>query len=38
MPDKSALQNKYPNDKTYERNELYIGRILLNGELLDANK
>jgi len=38
MPDKSALQNKYPNDKIYERNELYIGRILLNGELLDANK
>ncbi|MBQ7800346.1 MAG: hypothetical protein IJ370_07615, partial [Oscillospiraceae bacterium] len=38
MPDKSALQNKYPSDTTYEKNELYIGRILLNGELLNANE
>lgn len=38
MPDKSLMQSKYPDDKTYERNELYIGKILLNGELLDANK
>ncbi|MBQ8868692.1 MAG: hypothetical protein IJ027_03115 [Oscillospiraceae bacterium] len=38
MPDKSALANKYPSDTTYEKNELYIGRILLNGELLDANE
>ena len=38
MPDKSNLQSKYPSDSTYELNELYIGRILLNGELLDANE
>lgn len=38
MPDKSALQNKNPNDKTYEKNEFYLGRILLNGKLLDANQ
>ena len=38
MPDKSALQNKNPNDKTYEKNELYLGRILLKGKLLDANQ
>ncbi len=38
MPDKSALQNKNPNDTLYERNEFYLGRILLNGELLDVNE
>ena len=38
MPDKSALQNKNPNDKTYQKNEFYLGRILLNGKLLDANQ
>ena len=38
MPDKSGLRSKYPSDSTYDLNELYIGRILLNGELLDANE
>ena len=38
MPDKSKLQAQYPSDSTYQLNELYIGRILLNGVLLDANE
>ncbi|MBQ7800345.1 MAG: hypothetical protein IJ370_07610 [Oscillospiraceae bacterium] len=38
MPDKSALQNKNPNDKTYEKIEFYLGRILLKGKLLDINR
>ncbi|MBQ1263692.1 MAG: SGNH/GDSL hydrolase family protein [Oscillospiraceae bacterium] len=37
MPDKSALKRKHPQDKTYEKNEIYLGRILLNGELLAVN-
>jgi len=36
MPDKSALQNKYPNNKDFNKKELYINRILVNGELLSA--
>lgn len=38
MPDKSSLQSKNPSDNTYKKNEFYLGRILLNGELLNANK
>lgn len=38
MPDKSALQNKNPSDTIYQNNEFYLGRILLNGEILNANK
>lgn len=38
MPDKSSLQNKHPSDTLYQRNEFYLGRILFNGELLDANE
>lgn len=38
MPDKSALQNKNPNDKTYQKIEFYLGRILLKGKLLDINQ
>ncbi|MBQ9937559.1 MAG: hypothetical protein IJO86_04425 [Oscillospiraceae bacterium] len=38
MPDKSALKNQNPSDDLYEKNELYLGRILLNGEILDANE
>ena len=38
MPDKSALQNRNPSDTTYQKNEFYLGRILLNGELLDINE
>lgn len=37
-PDKSILQNMFSYDKTYEKNEFYLGKILINGELLDANK
>ena len=37
-PDKSYLMNKYPDDKRYLNNEFYFTRILVNGELLDANK
>ncbi len=33
MPDKSALQNQNPNDKDYAKNELYIGRIVSDGEI-----
>ena len=35
MPDKSVNQNNNPSDKTYEKNELYIGRIVSDGEILD---
>ena len=38
MPDKSANANKNPNDKIYERNELYIGSIVSDGEILDMNQ
>ena len=38
MPDKSALQSKNPNDKIFLRNEFYLGRILINGKIVDANK
>ena len=38
MPDKSYLQGKHPNDKLYERNEFYLGRILVNGEVLNINE
>lgn len=38
MPDKSYLQNAYPTDTLYERNEFYLGRILVNGEILDINE
>ena len=34
MPDKSALQNQNPNDTNYEKNELYVGRIVSDGEIL----
>ena len=34
MPDKSALQNQNPYDTNYEKNELYIGRIVSDGEIL----
>ncbi|MBQ8338467.1 MAG: hypothetical protein IJY33_04915, partial [Oscillospiraceae bacterium] len=36
MPDKSALQNKYPNKKDFEKKEFYLNRILVNGEILSA--
>lgn len=35
MPDKSVNQNNNPHDKTYEKNELYIGRIVSDGEILE---
>ena len=38
MPDKSSLQNKNPSDTTYQKNEFYLGKILMNGELLDINE
>ncbi|MBQ2967715.1 MAG: SGNH/GDSL hydrolase family protein [Clostridia bacterium] len=38
MPDKSYLQGQHPNDTLYERNEFYLGRILVNGEILDINE
>jgi len=38
MPDKSSLQNKNPSDTTYQKNEFYLGKILMNGELLDINQ
>ena len=38
MPDKSYLQNAYPADTLYERNEFYLGRILVNGEILNINE
>ena len=38
MPDKSLLQGRNPGDTTYERNELYIGKFLVVGEILDANE
>lgn len=38
LPDKSALQSQYPTNDKYQLNELYIGKILLNGELLNANE
>lgn len=34
MPDKSALQNQNPHDTNYQKNELYIGRIVSDGEIL----
>ncbi|MBQ2967998.1 MAG: SGNH/GDSL hydrolase family protein [Clostridia bacterium] len=34
MPDKSALQNKNPNDTLYQKNELYVGRLVSDGEIL----
>lgn len=37
MPDKSALKNQNPDDNLYDRNEFYLGRILLNGKILNAN-
>ena len=37
MPDKSVNQSKNPNDTIYERNELYIGRIVSDGEILDIH-
>ncbi|MBR3943400.1 MAG: hypothetical protein IKJ55_08580, partial [Clostridia bacterium] len=38
MPDKSYLQGRNPNDTLYERNEFYLGRILINGEIMDINE
>ena len=38
-PDKSKLKNQNPQDAAeYEKNIVRVGRILLNGTLLDANK
>ncbi|MBQ7039097.1 MAG: hypothetical protein IJN39_00855, partial [Clostridia bacterium] len=38
IPDKSWLQNRNPADTLYQKNEFYLGRILLNGELLNINE
>jgi len=38
VPDKSWLQLRNPADTIYQKNEFYLGRILLNGELLDINE
>lgn len=37
-PDKSYLMGQYPDDKRYLNNEFYFTYILVNGEILDANK
>lgn len=34
MPDKSVLQSRFPEDKLYEKNEFYLGKILFTGQLL----
>jgi 1,4-alpha-glucan branching enzyme len=34
MPDKSAVQTRFPEDKLYEKNEFYLGKILFTGQLL----
>ena len=38
MPDKSYLKNANPSDNLYDRNEFYLGKILLLGEILDINE